>query len=145
MRKLIVVCLTVTALALPGIDALAAARVAKPPKKKAIVTTQQAAFLGTQVSEGAWGDVLVRIIVRKTTIKNGKHVTVRRHIIALRIPVRPNHTARSVYLSSTSLPKLAAEAIDAQSAEIDYISGATMTSDGFKESLQAAILKSERW
>lgn len=145
MRKPVVICLTIVALAVPSADAVAAARVAKPPKKKAIVTTQQAAFLGTQVTEGGWGDVLVRIIVRKTTIKNGKHVTVRRHIVALRIPVRPNHTARSVYLSSTSLPKLAAEAIDAQSADINYISGATMTSDGFKESLQAAILKSQRW
>jgi uncharacterized protein with FMN-binding domain len=70
---------------------------------------------------------------------------VRRHIVALRIPVRPDHTARSIYLSSTALPKLAAEAIDAQDAKINAISGATMTSDGFMQSLQAAILKSEAW
>jgi uncharacterized protein with FMN-binding domain len=145
MRKPIVVCLTVAALALPGAEAFAAAGVAKPPKKKPVVTVQQAAFLGSQVTEGSWGDVLVRISVRKTTIKNGKHVTVRRHIVALRIPVRPDHTARSIYLSSTALPKLAAEAIDAQDAKINAISGATMTSDGFMQSLQAAILKSEAW
>ena len=43
------------------------------------------------------------------------------------------------------LPKLIPEAIDAQSAKIQYVAGATLTSNGFMESLQAAILKSQRW
>ena len=64
---------------------------------------------------------------------------------SIRVPVWPNHTARSVYLSQGALPKLIPEAIDAQSAKIQYVAGATLTSEGFMQSLQAAILKSQRW
>jgi uncharacterized protein with FMN-binding domain len=130
-----------TALALPSVDAWAAA---KPPKKPTI-TVKDAWFLGAQVPEGPFGDILVRIDVRKTTIVNGKHITVRRRIVKVRIPVWPNHTPRSVQLSDHSLPALAAETIDAQSAKINYVAGATLTSNGFMQSLQAALLKSDRW
>jgi uncharacterized protein with FMN-binding domain len=140
MRHL-ALCLAAAAVAFPSADAWAAFRAAKPPK----VTTERASFLGSQVPEGAFGDVLVRINVRKTTIINGKHVTVRRRIESIRVPVWPNHTARSVYLSQGALPKLIPEAIDAQSAKIQYVAGATLTSEGFMQSLQAAILKSQRW
>lgn len=39
----------------------------------------------------------------------------------------------------TALPQLQQEALQAQSANIDTISGATQTSDSYKTSLQAAI------
>ena len=41
--------------------------------------------------------------------------------------------------SLTALPKLQAEAIKAQSADIDTVTGATETSESYKTSLQAAI------
>jgi uncharacterized protein with FMN-binding domain len=134
--------LVCAALALPAADAWAAA---KPPKKKPVVTVRDAWFLGEQVHVGPFGDVLVRIDVRKTTIVNGKHVTVRRRIAKIRIPVWTNHTARSVQLTSHALPTLASETIRVQSAKIDYVAGATLTSNAFMQSLQAAILKSQRW
>ncbi|MFF1303759.1 FMN-binding protein [Streptomyces sp. NPDC058307] len=37
------------------------------------------------------------------------------------------------------MPKLVAETLQAQSADIDTVSGATITSEAYKESLQAAI------
>jgi FMN-binding protein len=135
------VCLALAAVAFPSADAWAAARRAAKPK----VTVQHASFLGAEVHVGPFGDVLVRINVTKTTIANGKHVTVRRRISSIRVPVWTNHTARSVFLTQGALPKLIPEAIDAQSAKIQYVAGATLTSNGFMESLQAAILKSQRW
>jgi uncharacterized protein with FMN-binding domain len=140
--RTVALALTCAALALPAAGAWAAA---KPPKKKPVITVRDAWFLGSQVHVGPFGDVLVRIDVRKTTIANGKHVTVRRHIVKIRIPVWTNHTARSVQLTQRALPTLASETIRVQSAKIDYVAGATLTSNAFMESLQAAILKSQRW
>jgi uncharacterized protein with FMN-binding domain len=49
----------------------------------------------------------------------------------LRQPDHPQTTA--------AVPKLIEETLRAQSADIDTVSGATVTSDGYKESLQAAL------
>lgn len=49
----------------------------------------------------------------------------------LRQPHHPQTTA--------AVPKLVKETLSAQSADVDTVSGATITSDGYKESLQAAI------
>jgi uncharacterized protein with FMN-binding domain len=145
MRATATVACTVVAcmaLVLPSAETWAAA---KPPKKKPTITVKDAWFLGSQVHVGPFGDVLVRIDVRKWTIVNGKHVTVKRHIMKIRIPVWTNHTARSVMLTQRALPTLASETIREQSAKIEYVAGATLTSNAFMESLQAAILKSDRW
>ncbi|KMS65829.1 FMN-binding protein, partial [Streptomyces viridochromogenes] len=47
---------------------------------------------------------------------------------------QPNHPQ-----TTAAVPKLIAETLEAQSTDIDTVSGATITSDGYKESLQAAI------
>jgi uncharacterized protein with FMN-binding domain len=51
----------------------------------------------------------------------------------------PQGASRSVQISNSALPKLKQEALKAQSANIDTVSGATETSEGYRESLQAAI------
>ena len=67
-----------------------------------------------------------------------------RKITSVAVPVYPNHTDRSVFINQNALPTLRAEALRAQSANIDLVSGATDTSDAFVQSLQAAILKAKR-
>ncbi|MEV6168881.1 FMN-binding protein [Streptomyces sp. NPDC051954] len=57
-------------------------------------------------------------------------------ITAVRMLQQPNHPQ-----TTAAVPKLIAETLTAQSADIDTVSGATITSDGYKESLQAAIDK----
>ena len=42
-------------------------------------------------------------------------------------------------ISERSVPRLAQEVIAAQSAHIDTVSGATYTSQGYRESVQSAI------
>jgi uncharacterized protein with FMN-binding domain len=51
----------------------------------------------------------------------------------------PDQDPRSSEISSYAGPALAQEAMQAQSAQIDVISGATYTSDGYAQSLQSAI------
>ncbi|MFF7948150.1 FMN-binding protein [Streptomyces griseorubiginosus] len=55
-------------------------------------------------------------------------------ISAVRMLQQPNHPQ-----TTAAVPKLVAETLQAQSADIDTVSGATITSEGYKESLQAAI------
>ena len=51
----------------------------------------------------------------------------------------PNDNAHSVELSNYSGPRLRHEALAAQSANIQSVTGATMTSSAYKQSLQSAI------
>ena len=51
----------------------------------------------------------------------------------------PNNNPRDQEINSYALPILVQETLDAQSADIDMVSGATVTSDGYLQSLQAAL------
>ncbi|MCH5672336.1 FMN-binding protein [Streptomyces gilvus] len=55
-------------------------------------------------------------------------------ITAVSMLQQPNHPQ-----TTAAVPKLIAETLQAQSADIDSVSGATITSEGYKQSLQAAI------
>ena len=49
------------------------------------------------------------------------------------------------FISQQALPYLIQETIQAQSATIDMISGATFTSIAFQQSLQSALLQARAW
>ncbi|WP_406183783.1 FMN-binding protein [Streptomyces sp. NBC_01006] len=51
----------------------------------------------------------------------------------------PDRGGRDQQISSYALPRLTEEAIGAQSAQIDAVSGASYTSQGYIESLQSAL------
>jgi uncharacterized protein with FMN-binding domain len=137
MRKSITVLLTVAALALPIADATAATRATA---KKIVVSKR---FTGSVASVDRWGSLQVTIVVRKTTTITGTKKKVTRKITAVSVPTYPNHTDRSIYINQTALPILKAEALRAQSANINMVSGATDSSDAFAQSLQSAILKAK--
>ena len=138
MRKSIIILLTVAALALPIVDATAATKA----KVRKIVITKR--FAGSVASVDRWGSLQVTIVVRKTTTITGTKKKVTRKITAVSVPVYPNHTDRSIYINQTALPILKAETLRAQSANINMVSGATDTSNGFEQSLQSAIVKALR-
>ncbi|MEV5822759.1 FMN-binding protein [Micromonospora haikouensis] len=79
------------------------------------------------VAQTRWGPVQVRI-----TVSAGKITDV----TALQVP-DGNH--RDQQINDYAVPILRQSALAAQSADIDTVSGATVTSDGYRESLQAAI------
>jgi uncharacterized protein with FMN-binding domain len=138
MRKSIIILLTVAALALPIVDATAATRAAT---KKIVVSKRVS---GTVASVDRWGSLQVTIVVRKTTTVTGTKKKVSRRVTAVSVPTYPNHTDRSVYINQNALPILKSEALSAQSAKINMVSGATDTSYAFEQSLQAAILKGKQ-
>ncbi|MET9834176.1 FMN-binding protein [Streptomyces sp. NPDC006385] len=55
-------------------------------------------------------------------------------IASVRMLQQPDHPQ-----TTAAVPKLIAGTLEAQSADIDSVSGATITSEGYKESLQAAL------
>jgi uncharacterized protein with FMN-binding domain len=62
-------------------------------------------------------------------------------ITDVRTPEYPNEARRSQFINEQALPMLHDEVLQAQSANIDTISGATYTSDAYGQSLQAALDK----
>ncbi|BCY09485.1 hypothetical protein L3i22_045730 [Actinoplanes sp. L3-i22] len=74
-----------------------------------------------------WGDVQVTI-----TVANGK-------ITDVAVPVYPSENGRDQEINAYALPVLRQETLTAQSAGIDTVSGATVTSNGYLESLQSAL------
>ena len=144
MRRATAAVLGTAALALPSANAWAAAQKATSNTKVVIATRS---FTGTAVQADRWGELQVTIVVKKTTTINltTKKKTVKRKITAVRVPVYPNHTDRSVFINQQALPTLVQETIQAHSARIDLVSGATDTSDAFDQSLQSAILKAKAW
>lgn len=51
----------------------------------------------------------------------------------------PDNNGKDQQINARALPVLVEETLDAQSADIDMVSGATVTSDGYVESLQSAL------
>ena len=74
-----------------------------------------------------YGNVQVRITLNGTRIVDAQ---------ALQLP---NDRSRSVRISQFAGPQLRAETLQAQSARIQLVSGASYTSQGYIESLQGAL------
>ena len=60
-------------------------------------------------------------------------------ITAVAVPVYPNGNGRDQEINAYALPILVQETLQAQSANIHTVSGATVTSDGYLQSLQSAL------
>ena len=147
MRKTTAAVLGAAALALPNVNALAAANAAKTTTAKTKVVTASKSFTGAVATADRWGDLQVTIVVKKTTTTNlkTKKKTVKKKITKVTVPVYPDHTDRSVFINQQALPLLIQETIGAQSSNIDMVSGATDTSQAYEQSLQSAILKAKAW
>ncbi|MHB8509621.1 MAG: FMN-binding protein [Candidatus Dormibacteria bacterium] len=83
-------------------------------------------FTGSDISM-RFGDVQVKVIV-----KGGR-------IADVQTPQMPFDRPRSADISQQAAPLLHDEVLQAQSAQIDSLSGATYTSDAYDQSLQSAL------
>lgn len=81
------------------------------------------------VVETRWGPVQVAITVSSGTITAATAVQV------------PSENGKDVEINERAVPVLTSETVSAQSAQIDSVSGATYTSDGYITSLQSALDK----
>jgi uncharacterized protein with FMN-binding domain len=64
-----------------------------------------------------------------------------KRITGVKVLQETNDGSESQQIDATSIPKLNSETLAAQSAQIDAVSGASYTSQGYKESLQSALDK----
>jgi uncharacterized protein with FMN-binding domain len=93
-------------------------------------TSRSATSSGTYtggVADTRWGPVQVQI-----TVQGGK-------ITASQAVQYPQNNGRDARINGFALPVLNQEVVQQQSASIDTVSGATVTSDGYLQSLQSAI------
>ncbi|MFE5085037.1 FMN-binding protein [Streptomyces mirabilis] len=60
-------------------------------------------------------------------------------LTAVRVLQAPDQNGRDQQIASYALPRLTQEALGAQSAHIDAVSGASYTSQGYIQSLQSAL------
>ena len=60
-------------------------------------------------------------------------------ITRVTVPQYPSGSGRDAEINSYAIPQLTEEVLSAQSANIDAVSGATYTSQGFQASLQSAL------
>jgi uncharacterized protein with FMN-binding domain len=81
-----------------------------------------------QVAQTRWGPVQVQI----TTDASGK-------ITDVEVVEYPSGNGEDQRINAYALPQLVQETLDAQSASIDMVSGATVTSEGYLQSLQSAL------
>lgn len=81
------------------------------------------------VAQTRWGPVQVQL-----TVLGGK-------ITKVTVLQQPNGNHKDQEINDQALPVLIQDTLSAQSAKIDMVSGATVTSDGYIESLQSALDK----
>lgn len=80
-----------------------------------------------EVVETRFGDVQVRVVIADGAIVD---------VVALKTPGGDHH---NVEINNRAVPILRKAVLAAQSAEIDSVSGATYTSEAYRESLQSAL------
>lgn len=102
------------------------------PTTSAPPTTQSTRTVDGPVVANDYGDVQVRVVLNGSKIVDVK---------ALQLPYDRSRSAR---ISQEAEPLLRQEALRAQSANIDLISGASYTSESYAESLQGALDKAGR-
>ena len=81
------------------------------------------------VASTRWGPVQVEL-----TVANGS-------ITDVSVVQYPSGNGKDQEINARALPVLIQETLDAQNANIDMVSGATVTSEGYLESLQSALDK----
>ncbi|MEU6394666.1 FMN-binding protein [Streptomyces sp. NPDC046939] len=132
VRRTVLTCaatVTVTVLTLslkPHHVAPALPSAPSPPKSAAPDTAAGRTVTGSTVRT-RYGPVQVELTL------DGSRITAAR---AVRVPGGDPHSQQ---ISASAIPTLVQETVDAQSARIDTVSGATYTSEGYITSLQSAL------
>lgn len=117
------------------IPTLVLAAAAAVPAGSALAATTHASTSKAQVFKGPFEDMRWGPVRATITVKNKK-------ITKVGITVTPE-TSRSQFIDDQAVPLLKTEVLQAQSDNIDGVSGATDTSDAFTQSLTAAIAKAK--
>ena len=110
----------------PGAQAPGAAAPTAPPQAANGSPYRNGTFTGASAN-AFYGEVQVQVVISK------------RRISSITLLNYPSDRRTSARINSFAIPYLQSEAIQAQSANVDIISGATLTSEAFMLSLQSAL------
>ena len=102
-----------------------ATRTSAPPKPTA--TTAPSVVVNGQSVDTRYGPVQVQITIRSHRIVKAEAIDY------------PRGSSTDRQINDYAIPQLDDETLQAQSAQIDTVSGATYTSDGYRSSLQSAL------
>lgn len=83
------------------------------------------------VADAQWGNVQVQVVIQSGKMTN---VTFLQY---------PNERERSIMINSQADPELISEAISAQNATVDVVTGATDSSEAFMQSLASALSQAQ--
>jgi uncharacterized protein with FMN-binding domain len=98
-----------------------------PPSGKPPSSSGSTTVVNGIVAQTRWGPLQVRITL------SGRRIT---DVTAI---IYPSGNGHDQSINAYALPQLRQQVLSAQSAHIDGVSGATVTSDGYRQSLQAAL------
>ncbi|MFB9313910.1 FMN-binding protein [Nocardioides plantarum] len=103
-----------------------------PPADSTGTNTSGTAGTAAQTFTGAaadtrWGPVQVAITVDDGTITD------------VQVPTYPTGNPKDAEINGYALPILVRSTLDTQSGDVDMVSGATVTSGGYQQSLQSAL------
>jgi uncharacterized protein with FMN-binding domain len=110
----------------PPTDAPPATAAPSPAPATALGQYRDGQYTGPEV------DAFYGLVQVQAQIQQGK-------ITDIQFLEYPNDRRTSIRINNIAMPYLTSEAIQAQSAEVDLISGATLTSEAFVQSLQSAL------
>ncbi len=105
---------------------------AAPPSNSSGVNSSSQAGYKDGTYTGPQVDAFYGLVQVQARVQNGK-------ISSVQFLEYPNDRRTSVQINDIAMPYLQQEAIQAQSPNVDIISGATLTSEGFIMSLQNAL------
>jgi uncharacterized protein with FMN-binding domain len=109
-----------------GSNSSSSSTTSKKPSTKTTTTSAVQTYTGDAV-DTQWGVVQVQIKVQGGKITDAQAVQY------------PQNNGRDLEINSYAVPQLNTEAVQAGSGQIDAVSGATVTSDGYIQSLQSAV------
>ena len=99
----------------------------------ALAASSQGIFAdGTYTGQSAdayYGNIQVQVVIQHGAIAGFKLLNY------------PDHTGTSIAINREALPILAQEIISAQSTQVDFVSGATLSSEAFLRSVASALPK----
>jgi uncharacterized protein with FMN-binding domain len=113
-------------------SALAAPPAAIAPNTSPSTSTSTSSTTTTKTFTGAATETRYGPVQVKITVQNGK-------VVAVAAVDYPTGDSRDQEINSSAIPQLNQEATAAKNAQIDAVSGATYTSEGYVTSLQSAL------
>ena len=98
----------------------------QPTQSVSPITYRDGSYTGS-VADAFYGNIQIKAVIFSGKISD---------VLFLQYP---NDRSESVEINQQAMPPLREEAIQVQNSQVDIVSGATQTSEAFRQSLQSAL------